>query len=333
MAEWKLIAKRERIKYIEERMDYFSRMMKERPRLYGIWRYWWHWYRVSRADWQTRLWHEELRAWKKEIRGWEATGTVEAHSDRAEVIRKNVMAVEDGIVIIRRELSETIKLARARDWHIRYPRPYRTMERWIMTIRSRFRTIRYWIKRIIEELPAKLYRIKIRLYNMERRPTPTGMFQGFYDIDALIHPETGLVNWDWWLTEQEIAIAKYHFVGYFKGMAKWRSPDQVGLAYFDEPTGVPYEEERVKYRYSKRVPDDFIIKAQTLTVGELIIGESSVEPKPNLKPKAENMGVYTERLMIIDADGGIRWDELRNRYLWHPTDAMVKKVKEELGIA
>lgn len=333
MAEWKLIAKRERIRHIEERMDHHLRMMEAKPRLRALYFYWFNWYRVSRADWQTRLWHEETRAWKKEIRGWEAAETVMAHMDRAEVIRQNVVAVEDGIITIRRDLRETLKLARERSWKMRFPRPHTTMERWIKTIRRRFRTIRYWIKRIIEELPARLYRIKIRLYNMERKPTPTGMFQGFYDIDALIDPATEQVNWDWWLTKQEIAIAKYHFVGYFKAMAKWRSPDQVGLAYFDERTGVPYEEEKVKYRYSKRVPSDFIMKAETLTVGELIIGESSVEPKPNVKPTAENMGVFTERVMIIDADGGIRWDELRLRWLWHPTDAMVKKVKEELGIA
>ncbi|GAJ16683.1 unnamed protein product, partial [marine sediment metagenome] len=77
-----------------------------------------------------------LSAWKKEIRGWEAADTVEAHLDRAEVIRKNVAAIEDGITIIRRELTETLKLARTREWKIRFPRPYTTMERWIITILS-----------------------------------------------------------------------------------------------------------------------------------------------------------------------------------------------------
>ena len=180
--------------------------------------------------------------------------------------------------------------------------------------------------------PLKLHRIKIRLYNMERKPTPEGMFQGFFDVDAIIDPETGLVDWDWWLTKEEINIAKYHFVGYFKGMAKWRIPDQVSLAYFDEPTGVPYETERVKYKYSKRVPRDFIARAEALTVGELIIGESSVEPKPNPKPTPENMGIYSERFMIIDKYGVIKWDEMRSRWIWHPTDYMVKRVKEELKI-
>jgi hypothetical protein len=152
MAEWRLLAKRERIKHAEERMDYFTRMMRERPQLYGIWFYWFHWYRVRRADWQTRLWLEELREWKKEIRGWTKP---EEHLDRAEVIRKNLETIEDGITIIRRELRETRREARAREWRIRFPRPYETMTRWIANITKRFRSIRRWIKRIREELPAR----------------------------------------------------------------------------------------------------------------------------------------------------------------------------------
>lgn len=180
--------------------------------------------------------------------------------------------------------------------------------------------------------PPKLYRIKIRLYNEERKPTPTGMFQGFFDVDALIDPETGLVDWDFWLTKQEINIAKYHFVGYFKGMAKWRTPNQITLAYFDEPTGIPYETESPKYKYSKNVPAEFVAKAEGLTVGELIVGESSKEPKPNPEPTAENMGVFVQRFMIIDAKGAIKWDEIRNKWAYHPTEDMVKRVKEELKI-
>lgn len=210
-----------------------------------------------------------------------------------------------------------------------------------------------------EALPfPTLYRIKIRLYNEERKPTPTGMFQGFFDIDALIDPVTELVNWDWWLTKEEIRIAKYHFVNYFKDITyhynedlkRWKGfitdiEKQARLAYFDEPTGIPYAEERVKYgRFHKKIPSDFIIKAQTLTVRELIVGESSVEPEPNPKPTAENMGVFAERFMVISADGVIKWDELRPKWeewegrrrpkrAWRPTTEMVKRVKEELGIA
>jgi hypothetical protein len=180
--------------------------------------------------------------------------------------------------------------------------------------------------------PPKLHRIKIRLYNEERKPTPTGMFQGFFDIDALIDPKTGLVDWTWWLTKEEINLAKYHFVGYWKGMAKWREPGQIDLAYFKETTGIPYAEEKPRYQYRKNVPPDFIAKAEGLTVKELILGESSKAPTPNPEPKPENMGVFVQRFMIIDADGAIKWDEIRNKWAWHPTADMVKRVKEELHI-
>lgn len=152
MAEWELVAKRERIRFAEERMDYFSKMMTQRPQLYGIWFYWFNWWRVQRADWQTRLWLEELRGWKAEIRSWPKP---EEHLDRAETIRKNVETVEDGIVVIRRELKLTRREARTRDWHVRFPRPYATMTRWITTITRRFRRIHYWIKLIREELPVQ----------------------------------------------------------------------------------------------------------------------------------------------------------------------------------
>jgi hypothetical protein len=181
-------------------------------------------------------------------------------------------------------------------------------------------------------LVARLHRVKIRLYNMERSPTPTGMFQGLFDIDALVDTRTGLVIWDWWLTQREINIAKYHFIGYFKGMAKWREPEQVSLAYFDSSAGIPHETDKVKYKYSKNVPQEFIAKAEVLTVGELIVGESSVQPKPNPNPTSENMGVYVERFMIIDADGAIKWDEIREKWVWHPDAETVNRVKEELKI-
>lgn len=174
-----------------------------------------------------------------------------------------------------------------------------------------------------------LHRIKIRLYNMQRRPTPTGMFQGFFDIDAIIDPETGLVDWSWWLTAEEIFIAKYHMVGYFKGMAKWRSPNDMELAYFDDPRGIPYEEKAVSYgKYHKKIPPAFIARVEALTVGELILGESSIEPMLVGEPE----GVFVQRFMVIDADGGIKWDEIRNKFVWRPTEEMIEKVKEELRI-
>ncbi|MBA7638146.1 hypothetical protein ES703_45799 [subsurface metagenome] len=180
--------------------------------------------------------------------------------------------------------------------------------------------------------PPKLHRIHIRLYNMERAPTPSGMFQGFFEIDGIIDPETSMVDFDWWLTKEEIDIAKYHFVGYWKGMAKWRSTDQVSLAYFDDPEGIPHEAEPVSYKraYTKRIPESFIAKAEALTIGELIVGESSKEPEPNPDPTSDTMGVWFERVMIISKEGSIKWDELRQKWIYHPTEAEIERVKEEL---
>jgi hypothetical protein len=147
---WQQEAKRDIIARAEERMDYFLQQIKDRPELTGIWTYWFHWYRVRRADWQTRLWLQQLRAWKKEVRTWQKP---EEHLDRAERIRRNVESVKDGMTLIRRELTDTRRLARRRNWHIRFPKPHETMTQWIRLITKRYRTLRYWINLILEELP------------------------------------------------------------------------------------------------------------------------------------------------------------------------------------
>ncbi len=184
-----------------------------------------------------------------------------------------------------------------------------------------------------------LSRIRIRLYNLERKPTPTGMFQGLFIIDGIVDVETGLVDWEFWLTKQEIDIAKYHFIGYWKGLAKWRSSEQIDLTYFDSPEGIPYGTEMVKYKrsgqgvpYTKNVPAEFIAKAEALTIGELIVGESSVEPEPNLNPTPKNTGVFFVEAFAIDADGVVKWHEIRNKWIYHLSNDIVEKIRSELGI-
>ena len=195
------------------------------------------------------------------------------------------------------------------------------------------------LKRKKDELDKRriLSRIKVRIYNEERKPTPSGMFQTFWEIDAVIDAETELPDWEWWLTKREIEISKYHTVGYFKGLAKWTIPEQMTLAYFDSPEGIPYKDSKVKYKrkktgdiYTKNVPIEFIEKAEALTVSELIVGESSVEPEPNTSPSSQNMGVWFERAMILNADGVIKWDEVRRKWIWHPSEEQVERVKREL---
>jgi len=148
------VAKRDVIRKTESRMDYFLKQITERPQLAGVWRYWLEWYRVRRADWQSRLWLEQLRGWKRELRKYEKEGTVNQQLDRTETIRRNVDAVQDGIAWIRTELKETRRLATERQWRIRFPKPHATMTQWLRLISRRYRTLRYWINLILEELPC-----------------------------------------------------------------------------------------------------------------------------------------------------------------------------------
>jgi len=186
-----------------------------------------------------------------------------------------------------------------------------------------------------EELAKRrvLVRTKIRLYNQERRPTPEGTFQGFFCIDAVLDPETGETDWTWWLTDEEISIARYHFIGYLKGGSKWLSPSQVSLTRFSDE-GIPDKDSPAQYKYketgepyTKRIPDDYIKRAERLTIGELVVGESSDEPEPIDKP----LGVYFDQVMIIK-DGLIVWQERRDRWCWRPPERYIERVKEELDL-
>jgi hypothetical protein len=147
-------AKRRVILAAEAKMEHFEQLLRERPRLAGLWRYWWNWYRVRRADWLTRAYVEQVREWKKQLRTWETNGTIDEHLRECSIIAKNVDTIEDGLQVIETELKETLDLARERNWHVRYPKPQTTMEGWISSIHDRYPIIKQWIKRIREELPA-----------------------------------------------------------------------------------------------------------------------------------------------------------------------------------
>jgi hypothetical protein len=330
--------KRRQIKRSEKRIAYFERMITERPRFFGVWRYWLHWYRMRRISWLTELWLQQVHKWKDEIRKWEQPGR-KPNLERAKEIRKNVKGIESQIPEVESQQEETEQLARERNWHIRYPRPHTTMLSYIAAKRRRLTRIKHWIDEIYKELPAPLYRIKIRLYNMEHDVTPKGMFQGFFEIDAIIDPETELVNWKWWLTQEELELAKVHMIGYFKGMNKWHDPEQLELGFFDDKDGIPSRDKMVTYKHTrtgkrltKNVPPDVIEKAQTLTIEELILGESSKVPKPNPEPTLDNMGILFQRVMIIK-DNQIVWDEMRHKWITPPpTQAQLDRVKEELGL-
>lgn len=215
-------------------------------------------------------------------------------------------------------------------------RPYmfsrydRVRRRWIVIYRIFFHYV----------LPPGLYKIKIRIYNEEyRKPTPQGMFQGWFDIDARLDPATGLVDWDYHLTKTEIGICRYHFIGYWKGMAKWQTPERLQLSwYMDEKTkgkGIPDAELIPTYKrpyetYAPNIPTTFIEKALKLTMRDLIIGESSVTPKPITNPDKE-LGVFFEKIMIIGSAGTILWHEERNKWIFKPSPELIARVKKEMG--
>jgi hypothetical protein len=185
--------------------------------------------------------------------------------------------------------------------------------------------------------PAKqLVRFKLRLYNMVgSSSTPKGMFQTWWIIDGVMEPDTGDIDRDWWLTLQEIEIAKYHMIGYFKGMAKWMDPSGVGQAYFNERGGISAPDSRAEYArkksgetYTKNIPPSVVSMAEGMYVDELIVAISSEEPEPSDEP----LGVFFERAMVIDAQGNIKWDEIRNKWVWSPTESIKNRVREELGL-
>ena len=261
------------------------------------------------------------------LRGWQTRRLAQQRDDQERLTRLEALQVK--------EAALPIRLTWLREQLLFWRDQVRSIRRDVAAEEAR-------LERKKAALP-KLYRIKIRLYNEIEGPhgSPKGMFQGWFDIDAILDPRTGMVKWDWWLTVLEIGMAKTHMVGYFKGMAKWvTSPQEhIGQAYLDEMIGIPYGEKRATYArtrlgvpLTKGIPGEYVRKAEQMTVADLIVGESSVEPKPNLKPAGENMGVFFQHAMIIKPDGTIKWQERRDRWVWHPTEEQVKKVKEELRI-
>ena len=189
-------------------------------------------------------------------------------------------------------------------------------------------------KAIGEKVLPRLYRVKIRLYAVKRRREYYLTFQGFFDIDAILDPETGLPVWDWWFTQMEIRDAKFHFHGYWKGgieRPKAFTPAEIGQAYLTDYTGIStreYRERTPEFKYTKRVPEDYLRIARRMTLEEIIIGISNIQPRPTAEPE----GVFFEYAMIIDEKGNIKWMDKRDTWAKEYPDDIIRKVKEELGL-
>jgi hypothetical protein len=195
------------------------------------------------------------------------------------------------------------------------------------------------IRRLEAEIARKvvvpvLHRIKIRLYNEEISPdSPTGQFQGWFDIDAIMDPKTGMPKWDWWLTDREIRVAKRDMWAEFNAPESWKPIEGTLLAYMEERKGIaPATPEKIdetpvfRPRYPKYKPIPEELKGK-FTIEDLIVGLSSVAPTPVTEPE----GVFKQKIMVIKEDEINYYREI-NQWIWRIPRTVKEQVKKELGL-
>lgn len=146
---------------------------------------------------------------------------------------------------------------------------------------------------------AKLYRVKIRLYNdVMSVETPTGQFQGWFDVDAPL-AAGGFPNLEHWLTEKEIRVAKAEMVERFNNPLAWRTVQGTLTAYLTDEKGIPYAGTPAtapKYPKEQIPPDEY---KYGITVSQLVTGISNITPVPVETIDKEHLGVLIQRLMVI----------------------------------
>ena len=180
---------------------------------------------------QLRWYRERIRSRSIEIASLESRiAELEARLSRASPVERFISRMV--IASLRR------RLAAYRGWQTRDEAEVARLQR----------RIERELARLKEKVVRRLYRIKIRLYAIRSRAPPRPgekpyylTFQGFFDVDAILNPETGLPIWSWWLTMTEIEYAKYHFHGYWKGGVEKPKPfniEEIKQAYLTEYTGI-----------------------------------------------------------------------------------------------
>jgi hypothetical protein len=233
-------------------------------------------------------------------------------------------------------------------------------------IRLHLENIRVWteqaerlraeIAREEERLKAKLkllprlHRVKIRLYAViqgEELDYPR-VFQAWYDVDAILGPEAR-IDWDWWLTSKQIEVAKYEMVREFNWEEWEEAPALIQKSLYDylPPGEAPELPEEAKAAWLPTPYFDYpIIKrgiAETrlreimrrlgkareeLTVESVIVGWSSVAPRPTDKPQ----GLYKERLLVVYRNR-IQYDEEVEEWIRYAGwEEDLKRAMEELGL-
>lgn len=157
---------------------------------------------------------------------------------------------------------------------------------------------------------AKYVRMKVRLYNETLEPTPTGQFQGFYEVDGLLDElNMPVVDYEW--TKIEVEHAKRDMWTEFNinELSKLKRPyeefTQKTLFDYDyekkpeEIKGIGTEVRKLsieekKPKYGKLYPPEEYLGA--FTVEELIWGASNKKPVSIYVPEGV---VYKERLIVI----------------------------------
>ena len=216
--------------------------------------------------------------------------------------------------------------------------------------------------------PSRLYKVKIRLYNeqfisREGVLYPSGMFQGWFDILTALHFETGMpLLEEWWFSRLQIDACKIGFISFWKG-----TPFREAGHTYRGREGIAARAETPRYTpYHYDIPPEFIEKAETMTVEDVVWGISNVAPElytdysrdgaEKFIGKASEWDVIFQRAMIVLPDGTVKydvafggWDKEKDRPfgqplnyvlatrswlpiepVWYLTDRESERLREEL---
>ncbi|GAI29497.1 unnamed protein product, partial [marine sediment metagenome] len=164
------------------------------------------------------------------------------------------------------ELRDIGRVAVEREWKLRWPRQYPTMDRWISAVYGRMRAINFWIAEIRVELVAlQIIQTEIIIYSITVSPGEalqreyTRRFQGFYQIDALRVRVTGAFDYTYELTKTELEACTYDFYKKWN----WIKDGVIKLPVY---TSAPEWAETQIFDYLDKPEGAFIVMLSTLEV-------------------------------------------------------------------
>lgn len=251
------------------------------------------------------------------------------------------------LILYKLGIPHSLLEEKARDvWHIRCSLTYskELAERIGLKLKTeRNRKLNFgWVTDLYVAIPI-LWKREVsydgEVFNLEVEEAQTYVLSNFivhncwFDIDAIIDEKTGLPKWDWWLTDREIRIAKRDMWAEFNAPESWQPIEGTLLAYMEERKGIAHATpEKVdetpvfipRYPKTQPVPEEFRGK---FTIEDLIVGLSSVAPKPVTEPE----GVFKQKIMVIKEDEINYYREI-NAWIWRVPRTVKEEVKKELGI-